>query len=41
MAAEGMEVSVRTTADGTVRFHPEAYAAGPGPCTGVCRRCER
>ena len=24
-------MSLRTTADGTVRFHPEAYAAGDGP----------
>ena len=33
VAGEGVEVSLRTTADGTVRFHPEAYAAGAGPFT--------
>ena len=33
VAGEGIEVSLRTTADGTVRFHPEAYAAGAGPFT--------
>ncbi|MCY4622389.1 MAG: VWA domain-containing protein [bacterium] len=33
VAGDGVEVSLRTTADGTVRFHPEAYAAGPGPFT--------
>ena len=33
VAADQMEVSLRTTADGTVRFHPEAYAAGDGPFT--------
>ena len=27
------EVSLLTTADGTVRFHPEAYASGAGPFT--------
>ena len=29
----GVEAGLRTTADGTVRFHPEAYAAGDGPFT--------
>jgi len=29
----GVEVTLRTTADGTVRFHPEAYVAGDGPFT--------
>ena len=33
VAANQVEVSLRTTADGTVRFHPEAYAAGDGPFT--------
>ena len=33
VAGEAPEVSLRTTADGTVRFHPEAYGAGPGPFT--------
>ncbi len=33
VAGEGVEVSLRTTADGTIRFHPEAYRAGPGPFT--------
>ena len=33
VAGEGVEVSLRTTADGTVRFHPEAYAVGAGPFT--------
>ncbi len=33
VAGEGLEVSLRTTADGTVRFHPEAYEAGAGPFT--------
>ena len=33
VAGEGLEVSLRTTADGTVRFHPEAYDAGAGPFT--------
>ena len=33
VAGEEIEVSLRTTADGTVRFHPEAYAAGAGPFT--------
>ena len=33
MAADQIEVSLRTTADGTVRFHPEAYAVGDGPFT--------
>ena len=33
VVGEGVEVSLRTTADGTVRFHPEAYAAGAGPFT--------
>ena len=33
VAGEGMEASLRTTADGTVRFHPEAYGAGAGPFT--------
>ena len=33
VAGEGGEVSLRTSADGTVRFHPEAYAAGAGPFT--------
>ena len=33
VAAEALEVSLRTTADGTVRFHPEAYDAGAGPFT--------
>ena len=33
VAGEGLEVSLRTTADGTVRFHPEAYVAGAGPFT--------
>ena len=31
VAANQVEVSLRTTADGTVRFHPEAYGAGDGP----------
>ena len=30
---DGVELSLETTADGTVRFHPEAYAAGAGPFT--------
>ena len=29
----GAEFSLRTTADGTIRFHPEAYEAGDGPFT--------
>ena len=29
----GVEVGLGTTADGTVRFHPEAYGAGDGPFT--------
>ena len=33
MAANQVEVSLRTTADGTVRFHPEVYGAGDGPFT--------
>ena len=33
----GVEVSLRTTADGTVRFHPEAYGAGAGPFTVSAR----
>ena len=33
VAGEDVEVSLRTTADGTVRFHPEAYGAGRGPFT--------
>ncbi len=33
VAANQVEVSLRTTADGTVRFHPEAYSAGDGPFT--------
>ena len=33
VAAGQVEVSLRTTADGTVRFHPEAYGAGAGPFT--------
>lgn len=33
VSGEGVEVSLRTTADGTVRFHPEAYAAGSAPFT--------
>ena len=33
VAGQGVEVSLRTTADGTVRFHPEAYEAAPGPFT--------
>ena len=33
MAGEGVEVSLRTTADGTVRFHPGAYATGADPFT--------
>lgn len=33
VAANQVEVSLRTTADGTVRFHPEAYGAGDGPFT--------
>ena len=35
VAGGGVEVSLRTTADGTVRFHPEAYGAGAGPFTVV------
>ena len=31
----GVEVGLRTTADGTVRFHPEAYGAGDGPFTAT------
>ncbi len=31
VAADQAEVNLRTTADGTVRFHPEAYDAGAGP----------
>ena len=31
VAGGGVETSLRTTADGTVRFHPEAYGAGDGP----------
>ena len=30
---DGVELSLRSTADGTVRFHPEAHAAGAGPFT--------
>ena len=33
VAGGDVEVSLRTTADGTVRFHPEAYGAGDGPFT--------
>ena len=31
VAADQLQVRLRTTADGTVRFHPEAYDAGAGP----------
>ena len=33
VAGGGVEVSLRTTADGTARFHPGAYGAGDGPFT--------
>ena len=33
VAANQVEVSLRATADGTVRFHPQAYDAGAGPFT--------
>ena len=33
VTADGVEVILRTTADGTVRFHPEAYGDGAGPFT--------
>ena len=33
VAGAGVKVSLRTTADGTIRFHPEAHGAGPGPFT--------
>lgn len=33
VAGGGVEVSLHTTADGTVRFHPEAYGAADGPFT--------
>ena len=33
VAADQIGVGLRTTADGTVRFHPEAYELGDGPFT--------
>ncbi|MCY4631628.1 MAG: VWA domain-containing protein, partial [bacterium] len=33
VTAGEVEATLRTTADGTVRFHPEAYGAGDGPFT--------
>ena len=33
VVTDGVEVYLRTTADGTVRFHPEAYQSGAGPFT--------
>ena len=33
VTGEATEVSLRTTSDGTVRFHPDAYDAGAGPFT--------
>ena len=33
VAGGSVEISLRTTADGTVRFHPEAYRADNGPFT--------
>ena len=33
VTGDGEAVSLRTTADGTVRFHPEAYETGDGPFT--------
>ena len=33
MTGGSVEVTLRTTANGTVRFHPEAYGAGDGPFT--------
>ena len=33
VAGGGTETGLRTTADGTVRFHPAAYGAGDGPFT--------
>ncbi|MCY4371172.1 MAG: VWA domain-containing protein [bacterium] len=33
VTGDGVEVILRTTADGTVRFHPDAYGDGAGPFT--------
>ena len=45
VAAGRVGVGLRTTADGTVRFHPEAYELGDGPFTvsagGVSAEAER
>ena len=45
VAAGQVGVGLRTTADGTVRFHPEAYELGDGPFTvsagGVSTTAER
>ena len=45
VAAGQLGVGLRTTADGTVRFHPEAYELGDGPFTvstgGVSTTTER
>ena len=35
ISGDGVQVSLRTTSDGTVRFHPEAYAASAGPFTAT------
>ena len=35
ISAGGVQTSLRTTADGTVRFHPEAHGASTGPFTAT------